>query len=187
MENTNSNSANSANQPADTATNEDISARTRANRRIDATTISEIARLCARQLTESEACRKIGIRPRHWFNWKDKHNRSEKFAALLEAFRANRIDDLITRVEKSANGQDVKNPDWRAAAFLLSVTDAKRFSNNATQSTSTPAQAIADEVLLKIAATMRQSRLGKAAIVETASAPKQIQDAEIAPERVDRK
>src|ERR1017187_9060923 len=115
------------NQTPDTANNDDIPARAIARRRIDAVAIAEIAKLCAKQLTESEACRRLGIQPRAWFNFKDRAGRGEKFKALLEAYRADRIESLIARIEKSANGQDVKFPDWRAAAFLLSVTDAKRF------------------------------------------------------------
>lgn len=184
MQNSETNSANSASQPPNKADNGVISARTRANRRIDATTISEIARLCARQLTESESCRRIGIKPRHWFDWKTRHNRAEKFAALLEEFRAGRIDDLIARVEKSADGVGMKQPDWRAAAFLLSVTDAKRFSasGNVGVEVNVNVAAFTDAQLLDIAQKMRAAR---SAIVETASQPKQIQDAEIAPERAD--
>ena len=104
--------------------------RTRANRRIDAKAISEIARFCAKQLTESEACRLLNVRPQSWFSWKSRHNRAEKFADLLEEFRAGRIDGLIARVEASANGAGMKQPDWRAAAHLLSLVDAKRFSDS---------------------------------------------------------
>jgi len=129
MQNSETNSANSANLPTDTGDNGDIPARTRAKRRIDAKTIASIARLCAKSLTESEACRLLKITPKHWFNWKSRHKRAERFAALLEEFRAGRIQDLIARVEKSADGEGMKQPDWRAAAFLLSVAD-KRFSTS---------------------------------------------------------
>jgi hypothetical protein len=53
-------------------------------------------------LTESEACRQLGIQPRAWFNFKDRAGRGEKFKALLEAYRADRIESLIARIEKSA-------------------------------------------------------------------------------------
>ena len=131
MQNTESNSANSANQPGNTAQGCDIPTRTRATRRIDATTIAEIAKLVARQLTESEACRQLGIEPRHWFDWKSRSSRNERFAGLLEAYRANRIDDLITKIENGADGVGMRQPDWRAAAFLLSVTDKRRFGPQA--------------------------------------------------------
>lgn len=117
-------------QPPDTANNDDIPARAIARRRIDAVAIAEIAKLCAKQLTESEACRRLGIQPRAWFNFKDRAGRGDKFKALLEAYRADRIESLIARIEKSANGQEVKFPDWRAAQFLLSVADARRFSDS---------------------------------------------------------
>jgi hypothetical protein len=118
------------NQTPDTASNGNGLTRPRANRHFDAKTIAEIARFCAKQLTESEACRLLNVRPQSWFSWKSRHKRAEKFAALLEEFRAGRIKDLIARVEKSADGEGMKQPDWRAAAFLLSVADAKRFSTS---------------------------------------------------------
>jgi len=46
---------------------------------------------------------------------------------MLEAFRADRIEQLIDRIEKSARGDDLKYPDWRAALALLKITDQKRF------------------------------------------------------------
>lgn len=94
-------------------------------RAIDAITISEIAKLCARLLTEAEACRQLGVNPQAWRNWKLRNRNSEKFAALLEAFRANRIDDLLRKIEASADGDGIKQRDWRAAAFLLQITDKK--------------------------------------------------------------
>lgn len=94
-------------------------------RAIDGVTIAEIARLCAKLLTEAEACRQLGVNPASWRNWKSRNRNSEKFAALLESFRANRIDDLISKIENSADGIGMKQPDWRAAAYLLQITDRK--------------------------------------------------------------
>jgi hypothetical protein len=137
------NSPNSPEQPGNTAGTSVIPTRTRA---IDATTIAEIARLTARQLTESESCRRLGIKPKNWFDWKSRHNRTEKFAALLEAFRADRIDSLIGKIEAGADGVGMKQPDWRAAAFLLTVTDKKRFGPSA-ETQAPPAPAASEAVL----------------------------------------
>jgi hypothetical protein len=181
MQNTKTNSANSASQPTDTASNGNDPTRTRANRRIDTATISEIARLCARQLSESEACRKIGVRPQAWFSWKSRHNRSEKFSALLEEFRANRIDDLITRVENSAAGIGVKFPDFRAALALLKITDHKRFGDSpAVEINNTFAPMLTPAQMDRIQREFLKSK----AAVKIAPPPKQISNAEIMPERV---
>ena len=99
-------------------TPETIDTLTRATprRKIDATCIAEIAQLCAKKmLTESEACRKLNIKPRTWFDWKSRCGRTGKFAELLEAYRADRIESLIERIDRSgANGtHGVKYPDWR--------------------------------------------------------------------------
>ena len=154
--------------------------RTRANRRFDAKTISAIARFCAKQLSESEACRLLKIRPQSWFSWKARHNRSEKFAALLEEFRANRIDDLLTRVEKSADGVGMKQPDWRAAAALLKFADMKRFGDSpALEINNISAPLISDDIAARMIALFKKQKA-----LAGQSAPKQIQAAEIVPERV---
>jgi len=151
MENSKTNSANSANQPSATAETSDIPARARARRKIDASVISAIARLCAKSLTESEACRLIGIEPRHWFDWKSRASRSEKFAALLEEFRAGRIDSLIAKIENAADGIGLKQPDWRSAAFLLSLCDKRRFGQQADAPPPPPmTQMIGDAVIIAI-------------------------------------
>jgi hypothetical protein len=124
-----SNESQTPNQPADTTETSDIPARAMAHRRIDATCIAEMAKLVAKMLTESEAARRLGIRPRAWFDWKSRCGRTEKFAALLEAYRADRIESLIDRIEKSADGVGLKFPDWRAALALLKITDQKRFGD----------------------------------------------------------
>ena len=164
--------SNSPNLPEDTANNGNNLTRTRAKRRIDAATISEIARLCARQLTESEACRKIGVRPQAWFSWKSRHNRSEKFAALLEAFRAERIDTLITNVEDGANGKGMKQPDWRAAAHLLKIADAARFGDGVKSDTLPQVQIVSDSKLTAILDKVFGAK--PVVAVETATEPKQI-------------
>ena len=89
---------NDKNTPSETpeaSINDNHPTRTRAARRIDATTISEIARLCARQLSEAEACRKLGIKPQQWFSWKARHNpqRGEARKRYQRNFWAGR-DDL---------------------------------------------------------------------------------------------
>jgi hypothetical protein len=144
-------------------------------RKIDAVTIAEMAKLCAKMLTESESCRRLGIKPRTWFDFKSRAGRTQRFADLLEAYRAGRIEGLIDRIENSADGVGVKFPDWRASAFLLAVTDAKRFSTsgNVGVAVNVNVAALSDKELLDIAAKMRAAR--ETAKVETEPAAKQIQ------------
>ena len=122
------------NQTPDTASNGNIPTRTRTGSRITARTVAEIACICALYHSESEACRLLNIRPQSWFSWKSRHKRSEKFAALLEKFRAGRIHDLITQIETVADVDKAKAAgvrfDWRAAAYLLALIDPQRFSTS---------------------------------------------------------
>lgn len=101
-------------------------------RRIDAATIADMAKLCAKSmLTESEACRHLDIKPRTWFDFKSRAGRNQQFADMVEAFRAAKIEQLIARIQASADGADgVKYPDWRAALALLKITDQRRFGDS---------------------------------------------------------
>lgn len=113
------------------AENEDNPAHKRpANRRIDKGTIEAVAALVSRGLTESEACRQLGIRPKSYFNFKSTQRNDERFKELLEKYRAKRIEDLIAEIEKSAFGKGLKQRDWRAAKFLLEVADRNRFNTD---------------------------------------------------------
>ena len=95
-----------------------------------------MAKLCAKMLNESEACRRLGIRPKAWFDWKSRANRTARFAEMLEAFRADRIESLIDRIEKSANGTAELNILIGARPWpFFDFTDQKRFGE-------TPAVAI---------------------------------------------
>jgi hypothetical protein len=127
-----------------------IVARATAHRRIDAVCIAEMAKLVAKMLTESEACRRLGIRPRAWFDWKSRCGRSEKFGALLEAFRADRIDSLIAKIEAGADGVGLKAPDWRAAYCLLSIQDRHRFGPQAEAAPPPQVPQISVNVLLSL-------------------------------------
>jgi hypothetical protein len=114
-----------------TAEASNSASRAPAARAIDGNTIAEMAKLCAKNLTESEAARRLSLRPGHWFEWKSRHNRTEKFKELFEAFRAGRIERLLDRIEESAEGKGgVKYADWRAAAALLKFYDSKRFGES---------------------------------------------------------
>jgi hypothetical protein len=185
MPNTETKPAKPANQPPNTAKASNTPTRAKASRKIDAEVIAQMAQAVATMLTESEAARRCGIEPRHWFEWKSRAGRAGKFAGLLEQFRGNKIAALLERVQKSADGVDVKFPDFRAALALLKFQDKARFGDSPTVEISLHALALTDSQLLGIAQQMRASR--ESAIVEKAPAPKQILDAEIAPERVDRK
>ena len=162
MQNNKTNPANPANQPKDTPKAIDIPARPMPGRKIDAVTIAEMAKLCAKTLTESEACRRLGIKPRTWFDFKSRAGRTEHFAEMVEAYRAARIEQLIDRIEKSADGDGVKFPDWRAALALLKITDQRRFGDSPAPETPPQAnphivQAMLDTVARMFAEREKQS------------------------------
>ena len=112
--------------------------RAMARRKIDESVIVQMAQAVAAMLTESEAARRCGLAPAHWFQWKSRAGRAGKFTALLEEFRANKIAGLLERVQKSADGVDVKFPDFRAALALLKFQDRARFGDSPTVEINSP-------------------------------------------------
>ena len=172
MQNAVSNSPNSPNQTPDTpkAIDEPTRAKpagTPPGRKIDATTIAEMAKLCAKMLTESESCRRLGIKPRTWFDFKSRAGRSQQFADLVEAFRADRIEQLIDRVEASSKGEGgLRFPDWRAALALLKITDQRRFGDSPAVEINVPNVQVDESKLARIAriyAQTSQAMLAEAA------------------------
>jgi hypothetical protein len=156
----------------------------RARRRFDEKSISAIARLVARCLTESEAARLLGYEPRAWFNFKARVRNNERFCALLEKFRAERVDSLVARMEKSANGVDLKQPDWRAASQLLSHVDPRRFSDSGMRAsieisvpTAPPGQ-LSEATMLKVLAMLKAENAKQAQAIDIAASvePKQLPD-----------
>ena len=113
-----------------TQNSEDIPARAR-TRKLTITTIRQIAKLVARGLTESEACRRLGIEPHAWFNFKTKAKNDSRFSAELETAQAADFDQNIQGIEAAGAGKGLKQPDWRARAWLLTVKAPKRFSDAA--------------------------------------------------------
>jgi hypothetical protein len=128
----------------------DIVARAMPKRKFDSSSIEAVALLVAKSLTESEAARQLGYEPRQWFTFKSRGKNDERFSAALEKFRAARIEKLISRVEKSADGEGVKYPDFRAALALLAILDRRRF--NVSQADTPPPQVpqISVNVLLSL-------------------------------------
>jgi hypothetical protein len=136
-----------------------------------------MAKAVATMLTESEAARLCGIEPRSWFEWKSRAGRSGKFAGQVEAYSAAQIDGLLKRVQKSADGVDVKFPDFRAALALLKFKSQQRFGD------SPPAielhqhtHQLSPESKAKVEALLLASLQP---VVESKAAPAQIQDAQI--------
>jgi len=102
-----------------------------AKRKLTLTDIKAVARLCARGLTESEACRQLGwFEPKAWFVFKSRGKNDSRFEAELEKLKAERIDYLIGTIEKSAAGENMKQRDWRAGQYLLTTMDKERFSDS---------------------------------------------------------
>jgi hypothetical protein len=127
-----------------TAKSSDIPARARAKRKFDAAVIESVAILVSRALSETEAVRQLGYEPRQWFTFKSRGKNDERFCALLEKFRGARIEKLIARIEKSADGQDVKFPDFRAALALLKIIDQRRFGDSPLVAVTMPLARLSD-------------------------------------------
>ena len=105
-------------------------ARAKPRRNLCGADLREVAAYVSRGLTETEACHRLGIKPRTFWDFKSRCNRTGKFAELLEIYRAMRVESLIDLMEKSAKGEGLKFRDWRAAHALLKFLDSKRFGDS---------------------------------------------------------
>lgn len=105
-------------------------------RKIVHSDVIEIARLVAQRcLNETEACHLVGIKPVTWFNWKLKNKNQQRFQDIFTRLRATKIESALERIDNCGDGIGLKQPDWRAKAFMLQAMDRERFG------TERPAQA----------------------------------------------
>ena len=102
-------------------------------RRISSQDIEAIAEMVGERLTESEACRHIGIEPRAWFKFRQSHDKGGKISALLERTRATQLAAHIANIKDAEHGRNGHRPDWRASAHLLAIKAPDRFSTNQAQ------------------------------------------------------
>ncbi len=140
-------------------------------RKITSKDIQEIATLMSKRISETGAVLMLQIRPQSWFNWKSKEKNKRKFEELFTRIREKKLNSIIEAIDESGESREInlpngktytKNGDWRAKAWIAErVLAPERFSDRQQAESTTPAQALADEVLLKIAAGMRASRTSK--------------------------
>ena len=97
--------------------------------KIDRLFATEVCRLLARGLTETEAVALLTedrpMKPARWFNWK--HRNKAKFDDIFTRIRGKRIENLLGSLETAANGDVSKGVrmDWRAAHALLGIADQR--------------------------------------------------------------
>lgn len=99
--------------------------------RITKPEVEDICKLMAEnRLTEREALLHLNIKEGHWRVWKHTQKNSQEFADLIEKIKAAKIVNMMQKVEDAGNGVNMKQPDWRANAWLLErVLDPERFGN----------------------------------------------------------
>ena len=114
----------------DTQDSSNLPTRTR-RRAFTLKTIRAIAKLVSRQLTESEACRRLGIEPKQWFQFRSRSRNDDRYKAELETQDAEFFDMATKGIEDAGNGVGMRQKDWRALAWLASVKAPRRFSDSA--------------------------------------------------------
>lgn len=91
------------------------------NPKITPDLVEKLTDLVVQQLTETEACQILGIKPETWFTWKCRRNNESKYVELLSRHRAQFIKSRMDTIQRA----EVK--DWRAADRLLQITAPERF------------------------------------------------------------
>lgn len=99
-------------------------------RRISPDEIEAVCRLIAeKRFTDQEACQLIGINPMTFNRWRQKSKNDVRFSALIARLRAVRLENIINRIDDASLGKSMKQPDWRAAAWLAGVIDRERYGD----------------------------------------------------------
>ena len=97
-------------------------------RRISPQDIEAICSMVAKRMTESEACRTIGIEPRVYFRYKENVRHKREIDSLLERTRAVQIKAHVENIEDAEHGRNGHRPDWRASHALLAIKAPERFA-----------------------------------------------------------
>lgn len=99
-------------------------------RGVTQTDVMAIGRLMAeKRMLPGEACAVIGLNYRTWARWTQKEANNVRFAALIERLRGERLSILIDRIDDASKGVNMKQPDWRAAAWLAGKVAPERFED----------------------------------------------------------
>ena len=98
---------------------------------IDAQAIAEL--VISAKMTEREACLNLNVNPDQWAVWKCRHKESERFESLCARLRGSEIAHSMRTIRNCGDGVGMKQPDWRAHAFRLSVIAPDRFAQTQAQ------------------------------------------------------
>jgi len=101
----------------------------RALKRADIKAVAE--RIVKYRMNETEACLDYGIRPKQWFQFKQRHKTSEEFEAIINTIRAGQIRNCIDAIDECGSDREfevltkkgeiatiTKPGDWRAKAWI---------------------------------------------------------------------
>jgi hypothetical protein len=95
--------------------------RTRRRAQITVKDLKAIVALVAKRLTEREACECIGVRPRTWYQWRERHENQSEYEGLLTRARAKYLAGNLEQIECAAAGKGGHRADWRAADRLNAI------------------------------------------------------------------
>ena len=105
----------------------------------DAEAIAKL--VCESKVTEKEACEILDIVPQQWWIFKQRKNVTPQFERYISRIRGSAIEDAMSRIKACGDGIGMKQPDWRAHAFRLSVIAPERFATNQGQNQQQPGSA----------------------------------------------
>lgn len=98
--------------------------------RVTPADVIAIATKCSEnKATEREACAAVGLKEDTWYRWKARHKNDVRFLRLIARLQESRVSTLIQRIDDASLGKNMKQPDWRAAAWLAQVIDRERYGD----------------------------------------------------------
>jgi hypothetical protein len=145
---------------------------TRVRRRGHKLTLADaeaIAALVAKRANEREACAVLEIPYSTWMHWKAKPHNAEKFSVVLDRIRGAKLDAHLDNIEKFSKD------DFRASIAYLEKTMPEKYSSRAaTIEVHNHAPQLTDAQMDTIILLYQKQK-----VIESAPAPKQMQDAQI--------
>lgn len=141
MENTKTNSANSATPPTQSSAETAVARRKRPEMlpkkrklRIGEREITAMCQMLAQRMTERESCQVLGIAEATWYRWKSHARNSERLRKFLDRITGEKIRTHISNIEQGAIGAGPhKRADWRASKALLEIVDPSRYGQQQSQ------------------------------------------------------
>lgn len=118
-----------------------------------------VARLVARyRLSEEAACKRLGLNYDSFRNWCCRNGNKVAFGDALTRHKDERVIQAIDRIDECGDGIGMKQPDWRAKAFMLqSVLKPEVFGQSGQSQAGPSVNTLSDDTMARLLTMLKAS------------------------------